>query len=161
MPGCMLPVLGRLGSRRLASAMMASGCTPHVSSTGRTIPSCSSARAISRCSGYITWLPFFSASTWHCCNASWAFWVNLSRRNIGLPQKLRDRPAATAASACPYTCDVRRFDPLLGGLDLDLPRFGSLLLGERDGEHAILVPGIDLIGVERVGHGETAHEIAI
>jgi len=37
---------------------MASGCTLHLASTGRTIPSFSSASAISRCSGKITW-PWF------------------------------------------------------------------------------------------------------
>src|SRR5664280_151462 len=161
MPGCMLPVLGRVGSRRLASATMPSGCTPHFSSTPRTMPSFSSAKAISRCSGYMIWLPFFSASTWHCCKASWAFWVNLSMRNIEVPQETTGQAGGNRRCACPYRCDVRGFNTLHRGLDLDLPRFGGLLLGERDGEHAILVGGIDLIGIERVGHGETAHEIAI
>src|ERR1035441_9928682 len=60
-----------------------------------------------------------------------------------------------------YRCDVGEFDPLHGGFDLDLPRFGGLLFDESDGEHAVVVGSIDLIGIERVGHGETAHEIAI
>ena len=53
------------------------------------------------------------------------------------------------------------FDALHNRIDLDLPRLGRFLLGEVDGEHAILVGGIDLIGIEGVGYGETANEIAI
>src|ERR1035441_9300208 len=51
--------------------------------------------------------------------------------------------------------------PLHCGLDLDLPRFGGLLLDERDGEHAIVIGGADFVGVEGAGHGKTADEIAI
>src|ERR1017187_2242473 len=164
MPGCMLPVLGRVGRRRLASATMASGWTPHFSSTGRTMPSRSSASEMSRCSGYMTWLPFFSASTWHCCKASWAFLVNLSMRNIRVSQETAGQ-APQMGEPAPnyylYRCDVGESDPLHGGFDLDLPRFGGLLFDEGDGKHAVVVGSIDLVGIERVGYGETADEIAV
>src|ERR1019366_5072108 len=60
-----------------------------------------------------------------------------------------------------YRCDVGGFDPLHGGFDLDLPRFGGLLFDQGDGEHAVVVGSIDLVCIEGAGNGETAHEIAI
>src|ERR1035438_9504587 len=85
-------------------------------------------------------------------------------RNIGSPKKTAGQ--APQMVGLPQTtiynrCDVGEFDPLHGGFDLDLPRFGGLLFGEGDGEHAVVIGSIDLVGVERAGHGETAHEIAI
>src|SRR5208283_5563861 len=88
MPGWPPEVLGRLPSRRRASATMAAGCTPHFSSSGLTMPSFSSASEISRCSGNITWLSPDSASAWDCCKASCAFCVSLSNRNIVLSPNL-------------------------------------------------------------------------
>jgi hypothetical protein len=47
----------------------------------------------------------FSARTWHCCKASWAFWVNLSSRNIWIPQKNgAGRPSRSIA--CPQPLDA-------------------------------------------------------
>src|SRR5215471_11192174 len=45
--------------------------------------------------------------------------------------------------------------------DLDLARLGGFLLGKRDGQDAVLEAGIDLIGIEAVGHGEAAGKRAV
>ena len=45
--------------------------------------------------------------------------------------------------------------------DFDLAGLGGFLLGKGHGQHAILEPGADLLGIESVGHGEAADEAAI
>src|ERR1017187_6667479 len=165
-PGCCMPaILGRLPSSRSASATMASGCTLHFSSSGRTMPSRSPASAISRCSGNSTWPSCFSAIAWACCKASCAFCVSLSNRNIRPPEIQmgpgRRRPctkATTGQEACPTRVPtlILRLD-----FDLDLPRLGGFLLGQRHGEHAILEVRRDVLRIEGIGHREAAYETAV
>src|ERR1039457_3727987 len=85
-------------------------------------------------------------------------------RNIRVSQETAG-PAPPMGEPAPnyylYRCDVGESDPLHCGFDLDLPRFGGLLFDEGDGKHAVVVGSIDLVGIERVGYGETANEIAV
>jgi len=52
-----------------------------------------------------------------------------------------------------------------GGLclrfDFDLARLGGFLFGQGDAEHAVLERGGDFVGIEAIGHGEAAGEVAV
>src|SRR4051794_22666125 len=107
------------------------------------------------------WLPFFSARLCVCWRASWAFWVNLSRRNIfRFPNETTGQAIRLPLfkfQILPshlYRCDVWKFDALLGYLNFDLPRLGGFFLHKRHGQEAVFVLRIDLLGVERVRDSE-------
>src|SRR6516164_292370 len=50
---------------------------------------------------------------------------------------------------------------LLLDFNFDLPRLGSFLFEQGDAEYTVAVGSVDVIGVEGVGYGETAHEVAV
>src|ERR1039457_6447949 len=159
-PGCIPAALGRLPNIRSASATIASGCTLHFSSSGRTMPSRSPASAISRCSGKSTWPSCFSAIAWACCKASCAFCVSLSNRNIS-PPGIQMGPGSPRPGTKEDRPGGLSYSILLLDFDLDLPRLGSFLLGKRHAEHAILEVRRDVLRVEGIGHGKAAHETAV
>src|SRR5689334_21795528 len=116
---------------------------------------------MSRWSGNIIWLWFFSATAWHCCKASCAFCVSLSKRNM-LPFKQRGRLPPTACLPSFPTGETTRpsfnFRCLRLSFDLHLAWFSGFLLGKGHCQHAVVKLGADFVGVEHIRYGEAANE---
>ena len=93
MPGCMPLVLGRVpsmaASLRDDGVGMDAALFEHRADDALLLLGQGDAAGAS---GNITWLSVFSAMLWACCRASWAFWVSLSKRNIGFLQLFSVEP---------------------------------------------------------------------
>ena len=158
--------LWRRGARRISPAR-AGRCPPSLrrgrsADAAGTLPGCRS----------------FRPGSWHCCKASCAFWVNLSMRNIWSPRKhgagepTGFKPAPQTLgwrhrrAACLYRCDamkVRCVTQMRQTVASTLICRGLAVsfLGSVTVRTPFLKAGIDLVGIERVGHGETAYEVAV
>src|SRR5688572_18219476 len=142
------------------------------------MPSRSTARAASRCTGRISGLPLSVASELADCTASCAFSVNLSQRIAILysflltDATLSGRRGGDCFTRPPLSTVV---GPLfgLGGfpglalerfapeVDFDLLRTGFSALGQVQLQEAVLILRLHIVGVDRVGQSEAAGERAI